>query len=152
MNGDPNYADSWHDICGYARLVELDLEATEPHREVNNRLEMGYTRHDAIIVTSYRREAIEEAATKAREYGLEVLGPSTQTINGFRTLLVCPDGSIEGWQESDDFDDRRAKYLEYLNNAQHADGSSWLSWVALAYGNDDRTAEITAHAWQTLES
>ena len=39
LNGDPSYADSWHDICGYARLVELDLEVTEPHREVNTRLE-----------------------------------------------------------------------------------------------------------------
>ena len=22
VNGDPNYADSWHDIAGYAKLVE----------------------------------------------------------------------------------------------------------------------------------
>ncbi len=22
LNGDPDYADSWHDICGYAKLVE----------------------------------------------------------------------------------------------------------------------------------
>ena len=22
LNGDPNYADSWHDIAGYAKLVE----------------------------------------------------------------------------------------------------------------------------------
>lgn len=26
INGDPNYADSWHDIAGYARLVEQRLE------------------------------------------------------------------------------------------------------------------------------
>lgn len=25
LNGDPNYADSWHDIAGYARLVEMEL-------------------------------------------------------------------------------------------------------------------------------
>ena len=25
LNGDPNYADSWHDIAGYASLVELEL-------------------------------------------------------------------------------------------------------------------------------
>jgi hypothetical protein len=28
LNGDPNYADSWHDICGYAKLVEDRLNAT----------------------------------------------------------------------------------------------------------------------------
>jgi len=26
LNGDPNYIDSWHDIIGYARLVEQRLE------------------------------------------------------------------------------------------------------------------------------
>lgn len=25
LNGDPNYADSWHDIAGYAKLVEDEL-------------------------------------------------------------------------------------------------------------------------------
>lgn len=25
LNGDPNYADSWHDIAGYAALVEAEL-------------------------------------------------------------------------------------------------------------------------------
>lgn len=25
INGDPNYADSWHDIAGYATLVEKQL-------------------------------------------------------------------------------------------------------------------------------
>lgn len=27
LNGDPEYHDSWHDIKGYTRLVEQDLEA-----------------------------------------------------------------------------------------------------------------------------
>jgi hypothetical protein len=26
LNGDPNYADSWHDIAGYAQLIEKRLE------------------------------------------------------------------------------------------------------------------------------
>lgn len=26
LNGDPNYQDSWHDIIGYTRLVEITLE------------------------------------------------------------------------------------------------------------------------------
>ena len=27
LNGDPNYPDNWHDIAGYARLVERELGA-----------------------------------------------------------------------------------------------------------------------------
>ena len=30
MNGDPNYADSWHDIAGYAQLVEKILNGESP--------------------------------------------------------------------------------------------------------------------------
>lgn len=29
LNGDPNYVDSWHDIIGYARLIEKRLETKE---------------------------------------------------------------------------------------------------------------------------
>ena len=29
VNGDPDYADSWHDIAGYARLVEERLTKEE---------------------------------------------------------------------------------------------------------------------------
>jgi hypothetical protein len=33
LAGDPNYADSWHDIAGYAKLVEDRLEAEEANRK-----------------------------------------------------------------------------------------------------------------------
>lgn len=29
LNGDPNLIDNWHDIAGYARLVEIELEKEE---------------------------------------------------------------------------------------------------------------------------
>lgn len=109
---------------------------------------MGYMRHDAIVVTSWDSEAIEEAATKARELGLEVLGPSPASINNTRTMLVCPDGSKEGWDDSNAFDAKREAYVEYLNSVRYGDNSSCLSWVALAYGPDDCAAEITAHTWE----
>ena len=32
INGDPMYADSWHDIIGYARLVEKRAEAPNDAR------------------------------------------------------------------------------------------------------------------------
>jgi hypothetical protein len=30
LNGDPDYADSWHDIAGYAQLVADRLNVVEP--------------------------------------------------------------------------------------------------------------------------
>jgi hypothetical protein len=33
LNGDPNYADSWHDLEGYARLVEQRLVTHLPEAQ-----------------------------------------------------------------------------------------------------------------------
>ncbi len=48
LNGDPNYADSWHDIAGYATLVEKRIEQVE------------------------REKATQEANRKADEYWADV--------------------------------------------------------------------------------
>jgi hypothetical protein len=109
---------------------------------------MGYMRHDAIVVTSWAREMLDAAAQKAREIGLEVLGPSAKATNGISTIFVCPDGSKEDWGESNEFDGKRSRFLEYLNGQRYEDNSSCLEWVALAYGSDDREARVTGHAWQ----
>ena len=29
LNGDPNYADNWHDIAGYATLIDLQLQGDD---------------------------------------------------------------------------------------------------------------------------
>ena len=29
LNGDPNYTDSWHDIAGYAQLVEISVKCNQ---------------------------------------------------------------------------------------------------------------------------
>ena len=33
VNGDPNYIDNWHDIAGYATLVEQELNMTNRDKE-----------------------------------------------------------------------------------------------------------------------
>lgn len=33
VNGDPNYIDNWHDIAGYATLVEQELNVTKRDKE-----------------------------------------------------------------------------------------------------------------------
>ena len=110
---------------------------------------MGYMRHNAIVVTSCNAGAIEAAACRARNIGLTVIGPSAELMNGYRSLLVCPDGSKEGWSDSDQGDERRAELRAWMNAQRHEDGSSNLEWVEIAYGSDDCTADIEATAWMT---
>jgi hypothetical protein len=109
---------------------------------------MGYIRHDAIVVTSWKSEAIEAAAKEATELGCTVIGPSDGVMNGYRTLLVCPDGSNEGWDNSEAGDERRERFRAYLTAQRYDDGSSPLEWVELSYGSDDAKAEITFTEWR----
>jgi hypothetical protein len=110
---------------------------------------VGYIRHNAIVVTSWDETLIEAAACRARNIGLTVLGPSAKATNNYRTLLVCPDGSKEGWEESDQGDERRATFRDWLNEQRYEDGSTSLHWVEIAYGSDDSDATVEAHAWMT---
>lgn len=36
LNGDPSYSDSWHDIAGYSKLVEDEIN--NKHKDINNTL------------------------------------------------------------------------------------------------------------------
>jgi len=108
---------------------------------------MGYVRHNAIVVTSWSEGLIAEAAEVASAKGLRVLGPSDKATNMYRSMLVCPDGSKEGWEESDANDQRRKEFRQWLRDKAHEDGSTSLEWVEISYGNDDVGAEIIATAW-----
>jgi len=111
---------------------------------------MGYIAHNAIVVTSWNSDSIEAAACFARNLGMTVLGPSAEAVNGYRSILVCPDGSKEGWQPSDEGDERRAGLREWMHSQAYSDGSSPLEWVEVRYGSDDRTAAVTNTAWELV--
>jgi len=110
---------------------------------------VGYIRHNAIVVTSWDEALIEAAACRARNIGLTVLGPSAEATNGYRTMLVCPDGSKEGWEESDQGDHERESFRDWMNEQRYEDGSTSLHWAEIAYGSDDADATVEAHAWMT---
>lgn len=108
---------------------------------------MGTMRHNAIVVTSWKAEAIDAAAAEARRIGLTVLGPSPAALNGYRTLLICPDGSNEGWEESNCGDELRKRFREWTRTLRYEDGSSPLEWCEVTYGNDDYDAAVCASEW-----
>jgi len=91
---------------------------------------MGTISHNAIIVTDNRLEWLEKAAAKARELGGTVLGPSEPGTNAYRTLVLCPDGSKEGWGTSNDGDARRDAFVQWLREQRH----EYPDWVEVQYG------------------
>lgn len=110
---------------------------------------MGYIRHNAIVVTSWDGGHMDVAAEEAKKLGLQVLGPSEEATNGYRSLLVCPDGSKEGWEESNAGDANRAEFCKWMDEHRFEDGSTCLEWVEISYGSDDREAAVERHAWTT---
>jgi len=111
---------------------------------------MSWMRHHAIIVTSWNDQALNEAMVKAQSLGLAVAigeGRSAIQINGYRSFLVPPDGSKEGWPESDKGDAARAAFREYLDVIRYEDGSSPLDWIEVAFGECDREGRIIATTW-----
>lgn len=112
---------------------------------------MGHIVHHAIVVTSWNGAHIDAAADYARGIGAIVAVQDGETVNGYRTLIVCPDGSKSGWRESDDGDSRRDLFVKYLRDMRYEDDSNTLEWVEVEYGSDDEAAKVTRHEWQKEE-
>lgn len=106
---------------------------------------MGYIRHHAIVVTSYANR------TKiAHERAKEIFGSAcseivSSPINGYESFFIAPDGSKEGWEESQQGDKARALFIEFLENQKYEDGSNSISFVELFYGDDNGKSAVVNH-------
>jgi hypothetical protein len=93
---------------------------------------MGYIMHDAIIVTAFRKPDAETALAKARSLEIPTSDLVASAINGYYTFLIAPDGSKEGWADSDKFDKLRAQWIEWAGK-QYAE-NVFLDWIYVRYG------------------
>jgi hypothetical protein len=112
---------------------------------------MGYIRHHAIVVTGWD-EKFERAHAKAvelfkdiarnvlhRKEGRSLVSPIIPGIvNGYKSFFVAPDGSKEGWEESDNANTARDRFVEYLRAQANDDGSTSLRYVEVQFGDDDK--------------
>jgi hypothetical protein len=97
---------------------------------------MGYHRHHAIIVTCWKSSHIEDAHARALELFEGTPAPVTPiadgAINAFRSFAVLPDGSKEGWGDSDRADEARAEFKRWLRA-----GTTYCDWAEVDFGGDD---------------
>lgn len=101
---------------------------------------MGYIKHNAIVVTgaSYDSIRFHKAYDKARElFGYESVSDTVKsTLNGYISFLVAPDGSKEGWPESNEYDDKRKQLADYIDSLAYDDGSNSIDFVDVGYDED----------------
>lgn len=103
---------------------------------------MGYMRHHAIVVTSWDDELLAEAHKKASEIFSQVAPVTPETVNGYVSFLVAPDGSKEGWDHSDKGDEARETFIKYLESKRYEDGSTSLDYVEVQFGDDEGVTTI----------
>lgn len=110
---------------------------------------MGYMRHHAIIATSYNQKLIREAHAQAETLQM-LVSPVVETkLNGYWSFCVFPDGSKEGWDESDRGDERRDRLIEWMESQRFSDLSSPIAWAEIQYGDDERETLISRHSDET---
>lgn len=109
---------------------------------------MGYMRHHAIVVTGGFEPETKEAHAKAVEIfgsGL-VSGILASPVNSYWSFFICPDGSKEGWDQSDLGDDRRNAFIEYLDKAGEPNGFCPVDWVEVQYADEERETKVCRHS------
>ncbi len=98
---------------------------------------MGTIQHHAIVVTCWNDSIHGHRAVAAAIFGEGQVSAVTEvTTNSYSSFFVAPDGSKDGWEESNEGDARRAKFVAYLKSTQ---GSPY--WVEVGYGELGHEAE-----------
>ena len=106
---------------------------------------MGYIRHHGMLITTYKEELTAQVRAKAVEiFGDLVSEARESTINGYWLFAVFPDGSKEGWEDSDKGDANRAAFKAWTETLRYEDGSTSVDWVEVQYGDDNGETCIVA--------
>lgn len=104
---------------------------------------MGYIQDQAIIVSGWKdMDAIHSKCVEiANKHGFDgIVSPLGKAqVNGTQAFLIAPDGSKEGWTDSDRGDAMRVEiktFLVELGEKQHL----WPHWVEVVVGGDSEFA------------
>jgi hypothetical protein len=99
---------------------------------------MGYMRHHAIIVTSFQDDILLKAHNQAERMFGKISEILVSDVNGYSTFFIPPDGSKEGWPESDAGDKSRSAFMDWCDAQAYEDGSNSIVAVELRYGDEEK--------------
>ena len=104
---------------------------------------MGYMRHHSIIVTTSHADI-----DTARDQAVEIFGEKRVSLvlyspsNSYKSFFISPDGSKEGWAESDAGDEQREAFIKWLDSKRYNDGSSALTYAEVQFGDEQGDDKI----------
>ncbi len=98
---------------------------------------MGLINHNAVVATTWDKKAL----TKIRAWVINLNKEDKELflfgeplMNHYATVILTPDGSKEGWEESYRGDKLREEFITELKKEDCEDGSSSWAWVEIGYG------------------
>ena len=98
---------------------------------------MGVMNHNAVLASTWSDEhanGVKEWIAGRSEVERDLFLFGGKKVNNEQTIVLVPDGSKEGWQESENGDALRQAFIERLEQDDYEDGSSPWSWVEVGYG------------------
>jgi len=109
---------------------------------------MGNFRHHAILVSDHvDEEGFWFAVYEAKKI-FGVMPPVFHgDAEGVVSFLIPPDGSKEGRDISNEYDEKRARFVDWLKKHKDENGCRYVDWIEIYYGDQasDR-AEILNHS------
>ena len=91
---------------------------------------MGAIWHNSIVVTSSDVDELIVVWKKAVELFGQLVSPViSSNHNSFTSFFIAPDGSKNGWPESDDMNRRRAALCKFMSSC------TFVRYVDVGYGD-----------------
>jgi len=75
-------------------------------------------------------------------FGPQVTPILKSPVNSWYSFFIGPDGSKEGWKESDTGDESRRVFKDWLQTKYFSDNSTSLKWVEVQYGDENLDTKI----------
>ena len=101
---------------------------------------MGVMNHNAIVATTWDDDKFYIVKQWITDLGGDyaqfrcLFAFSGSVANGYQTIVLCPDGSKEGWKPSVQGNELRDRFVARLEQDCYGDGSSPWCWVEIGFG------------------
>lgn len=105
-------------------------------------IDMGLIQHNAMIATTLSVEEFSRVrlAIEARD-DRDLFTFNQTKINAYHTIIIPPDGSKEGWDDSDAGDSRRQWLIELIQQGPYIGG--YWDYVDVSFGELGARIEAT---------
>lgn len=109
---------------------------------------MGMTIHQALIVTSSDKEAVEIAHKEASERFGDIVSPVVASpTNGYQSFTVFTSGSKLGWEPQEEHEQKLRSFCDYLSTVRiNTDWSFPIDFVMVEYSSEMFASDLVAGA------